>query len=338
MSNQPGRRPVPPRSRGLDLRGAVDLGALARPAAGAAAGAARPAGGNGAGPSGAAGAAAGPSPFVRAVTDATFATDVIKVSETVPVVIDFWATWCGPCKQLSPVLESLADEFGGRFLLVTVDVDANQQLAGAFQVQGIPAVFAVVKGQPLPLFQGVQPEAQVRQLLTELLRVAEANGVSGVLPGGTDQPGELDETAEPVEDLLPPLHQAAYDAIERDDLDAAIAAYEQALRENPADEEARLGLAQVQLMNRTRHADLAAARAAAAAAPQDVAAQILVADLDILGGHVDDAFGRLIDTVRVTSGAERDQVRKHLVELFDVVGSAEPRVAKARLALANALF
>ncbi len=327
MSNQPGRAPRP----ALDLRGAVDLSALARrsapPAAPAAAG--EPA-------EQAPGGAAAGAP-VLAVTDATFVTEVVDRSQTVPVVIDFWATWCEPCKQLSPVLERLAAEFGGRFLLATVDVDANPQLGQAFQIQSIPTVYAVIKGQPVPLFQGAQPEAQVRAVITELLRVAAANGVTGTVPVGDAAP-DADSAEEPAEEPLPPLHQAAYDAIEEGDYDAAVRAYEQALRESPVDDDARVGLAQVKLLQRTADADAQQARAAAAASPEDVDAQILVADIDLLGGHVEDAFGRLVETVRRTSGADRDRARAHLVELFDVVGAADPRVASARLALANAVF
>jgi putative thioredoxin len=319
MSQMPSSAPAPR----LNLRGAVDLSGLSRKDTPAAA------------PSGA--SAPGAGGFTSAVVDVTEATfgDVVQQSMTVPVVIDLWATWCEPCKQLSPVLEMLAAEHAGAFLLAKVDVDANPQISAAFNVQSIPSVVAIVKGQPVPLFQGALPESQVRQVLGELLKVAEANGVNGRL-ALSDVEAQAD--VEPAEEELPPLHQEAYDAIDRGDMDAAAEAYRRALAENPADEMAKVGMAQVELFRRTDGADLAQARAAAAANPSDVDAQLLAADCDMLGGHVEDAFARLIDTVRTTSGDDRERVRVRLVELFDLVGSDDPRVSPARRALASALF
>ncbi|MFP5335602.1 MAG: tetratricopeptide repeat protein [Actinomycetes bacterium] len=313
MTQQPTQPPGPR----LDLRGAVDLSGLGQQ---------QPSGG--AAPSGAGGR------FVVDVTDATFGEAVVQQSMTVPVVVDLWATWCGPCKQLSPVLEKLAGDYDGRLLLAKVDVDANPQIAQAFGVQSIPTVVAVIKGQPVPLFQGAVPEPQVRKVFDELLRVAAENGVTGRLDGGSPEDGE----PEPAEPELPPLHAEAYDAIERGDLDAAADAYQRALAESPADDMAKAGLAQVELLRRTQGADLAAARAAAAADPSDVEAGMLCADLDVLGGHVEDAFARLVDLVRVTTGDERERVRQRLLELFDVVGQDDPRVLSARRGLASALF
>ena len=311
-----------PRSS-VPLRGAVDLAAVAAAAQRRQQAAERPAGG---------GPEAGG--VVVDVSEADFQDVVLEQSMTVPVVVDLWADWCGPCKQLSPVLERLAGEYGGRFLLAKVDVDANPRLAQVFQAQSIPMVVAVVKGQPVPLFQGALPEQQVAAYLDELLRVAEANGVTGVLAGA----GETDADAEPEEAPLPPLHQEAFDAIDAGDLDAAIVAYEKALAQNPADEMATAGLAQVKLLQRTMGVDPQAARDAAAQSPTDADAQIVVADFDVMGGHVDDAFARLVDTVRVTAGDDREKVRSHLVELFTVVGPTDDRVIKARRALTSALF
>ena len=279
--------------------GAVDLSSLSRPVP------ASPGPATDGAPSGAVG-------VVVDVTEAEFQSLVVEQSMTVPVVIDFWADWCGPCKQLSPVLEKLAVADAGRWLLAKIDVDANQRLGQAFQVQGIPAVFAVVKGQPIPLFQGALPETQVREYLDELLRVAEANGVSGRLAAGDAPPAAAEE-----EPAVDPRYDEAYDAIERGDLEAAAAAYRSLLDSAPDD---------------------ADARAAAAADPDDVDAQCRVADLDLLGGHVEDAFGRLVDLVRRTAGDDRDRARTHLVGLFDLVGNQDDRVVVARTALANALF
>jgi putative thioredoxin len=215
-------------------------------------------------------------------------------------------------------------------VLAKIDVDANQRLGQAFQVQSIPSVFAVLKGQPIPLFQGAYPEPEIRRFLDELLRVAAANGVSGRVQVGAAPPA----TEEPAED---PRYEQAYDAIERGDLDAAAAAYRSLLEQNPGDADAQAGLGQVELMRRTKDLDPAATRARAAEQPDDVDAQTAAADLDLLGGHVEDAFGRLIELVRRTSGSDRDRARSHLLQLFELVGP-DDRVAKARTALANALF
>ena len=312
-----------PTGPGMSLHGAVDLSAVAAQSQ------RRQQAGNG-GPAPARGSASG---VVVDVTEADFQQVVVEQSMTVPVVIDLWATWCQPCKQLSPLLERLAEEYGGRFLLAKVDVDANPRLGQVFQAQSIPMVVAVVKGQPVPLFQGALPEQQVRAYLDELPRLAESNGVSGTLAPAPEASAEED-----VEPELPPLHQEAYEAIERDDLPAAAAAYEKALAQDPSDALARAGQAQVGLLLRTQGTDPQAARAAAAAAPTDPRAQVLAADLDLLGGHVEDAFARLVDTVRNTSGEDRDLVRAHLLELFEIVGPGDPRVAAARRALTSALF
>ncbi|WP_426561668.1 co-chaperone YbbN [Angustibacter sp. McL0619] len=327
MSQPPG-----PSASSISLRGAVDLAAVAAQAKRreqAANGESRPTSG-----------------FVVEADEESFQS-VVELSLTVPVVVDLRASYSEQSTQLSAVLERLAGEYGGRFLLARVDIETNPRLAQVFQAQAVPSVVAVVKGQPVPLFQGSLPDEQVRAYLDELLRVAEANGVTGTLPGGTGAPGEAspDDDAQdgpiapaPDEPPLPPLHAEAYDAIERGDLDAAAAAYEKAIAQSPADDEAKAGLSQVNLLRRTDGVDPQTARAAAASAPQDPQAQILVADLDLLGGHVEDAFARLVDTVRVTSGDERNAVREHLVELFEVVGPADPRVVTARRALSAALY
>ncbi len=274
--------------------------------------------------------AAGATPFVIDVTEATFEAEVLVRSQTVPVVIDFWADWCGPCKQLSPVLERLAAEYDGRFLLAKIDVDANQRIAQAAQVQSIPMVVGVVAGQVVPLFSGAYPEPQVRQYLDELIKVANANGVTGTAT--VAEPAE----AEPVEEVVDPRWDSAADAIDRGDFAAAAEAFRSLLADSPGDPDATAGLAQVELMQRASGID-PAMLARADADPADVEAACAAADADIAAGDVEAGFTRLVEAVRRTSGDERSTAREHLVGLFDLVGD-DPRVAKARLALANALF
>lgn len=306
---------------GAVLRGAVDLSALrSRPAPVSE--------GEQASGSGTA------SSLIVDVTDQTF-PQVLELSRSVPVVVDLWAEWCGPCKQLGPILEKVVTELAGRVVLAKVDVDANPQLAQAFRAQSIPMVVALVAGQPVPLFTGAVPEQQVREVFAQLLQVAAQNGVTGTVPveGAAD-----DADAAPAEPELPPLHAEAFEAIEAGDYPRAIAAYEKALAENPRDEDARVGLGQVRLLGRVQGADLQAARAAAAAAPLDIPAQLAVADLDVAGGHIDDAFDRLLELFAALPDSDRGEVRERLLELFGLVGDADPRVGRARGRLASLLF
>ncbi|WP_225753740.1 tetratricopeptide repeat protein [Actinotalea sp. Marseille-Q4924] len=314
-------QPTGPRPR-LDVRGAVDLSALGRPPAPA------PGGPAGAAPAGDDGVAAG---VVVDVTEATF-PEVVQRSVEVPVLLSLWAAGDAASTSVTATLVQIAGELGGRLLVGRIDVERSPQVAQAVSAQSGSTVVAVVKGQAVPLPPLEQATAeQVRAVVDQVLQMAEANGVTGRVDVGGEAP-------EPEEPPLPPLHQEAYDAIERDDLDAAASAYTRALAENPRDEDARIGLAQVELLRRTQDVDPATARAAAAADATDVEAQLLVADLDVLGGKVEDAFTRLVDTVRRTAGDDRERARVRLVELFAVVGDTDPRVMTARRALASALY
>ncbi len=320
-------------------RGAVDLSAVAAmttPGA-ATAGAGAPAA-----------PVPGPAPAGRAVPDGlvvevTPATLQQALTRTVNVagLLVLWSSGHPQTRQLIDTVAAVAARQEGRVLVLTADLTGHPELLQAFQpllVQAfgqptVPATFGLLQGQPVPLFPGIADEGQVGQAVEQLLQAAVQNGITGRV-----DLGPLPEGAEAEEEALSPLHEAAYEAIERGDLAAAAQAYEQAIAADASDDDARLGLAQVRLMERTQGVDLNAARAAAAADPSDVEAACVVADLDVLGGHVEDAFTRLVDLVRTSAGEERDRARTHLLGLFDVVGAQDERVRKGRTALMSALF
>ncbi|MFF5788806.1 tetratricopeptide repeat protein [Streptomyces sp. NPDC012693] len=283
-------------------------------------------------------AAVAPSALVIDVDEAGFERDVLQRSAEVPVVLDFWAEWCEPCKQLGPLLERLAVEYNGRFLLAKIDVDANQMLMQQFGIQGIPAVFAVVAGQALPLFQGAVPEAQIRETLDQLIQIGEERfGLTGIVVDADASEGAAADR-QPVAGPYDALLEAALSALDAGDLAGAVQAYKNVLADDPAHPEAKLGLAQAELLARVQDLDPAAVRKNAAENPADVTSQIAAADLDLVGGHVQDAFGRLVETVRRTAGEDRDAARLRLLELFEVIGADDPRVTAARQALARVLF
>ncbi|WP_402375688.1 tetratricopeptide repeat protein [Isoptericola rhizosphaerae] len=312
--------PVPDPS--FSPRGAVDLSALNRPQSP---------------PPGEPGGAPTAGGFVVDLTDANF-QQVVQDSTKHLVVVLLWKPTDQANADLATSLGAVADEYAGRFMLGRLDVDAYPQLAAAFQPEGVPTVVAVLQGQPVPLFAGGASEEQVRGVLDQLLAAAEQNGVTGRVPAQDGSEPAAEAPVEEPEEPLPPLHQEAYDAIERDDLDAAAAAYGKALKQDPKDAQAVAGLAQVALMQRTRGADLQQVRQAAADAPTDVDAQLAVADMDMLGGKVDDALARLLDLLPGADDDAKEKLRGRLVDYFEVVGASDPRVAKARRRLAMYLY
>jgi putative thioredoxin len=310
--------------------GAIDLSALKRPAPGAAAG-----------PSVGGAAAGGPS--AGGPGGASYSVDVdernfeqlLQLSMTAPVVLVVYSPSQMPASaQLADDLSTVADGLGGRIAVGRIDVDAQPGIAQAMQVQSVPLVAMVLQGRLQPMFQDVPPLEELRMMFGQLVEQMAAQGMTGrhqPLAAASPAAGEPEEATDP-------RYAAAEDALMSGNLETAISEYQKLVDANPADAQAALGLAQAKLLQRTTGVDLNAARQAAAEAPDAVAAQTLVADLDLLGGHVEDAFNRLVDLVRRTTGDDRDKARLHLLELFAVVGNEDPRVLKGRQALASALF
>lgn len=353
MTNQP--------LNAASLRGAVDLSSLKKPQGpGSAAGAPGGTVGGVTSPSGASGQQAGAGTSDAQAGD-TFRRDGLVVDVTAenfqtlvqqslshPVIIAVWARSQPASQQPIDVLARAVRGQQGRVLLGVADLDEAPEIGQVFAQlsqqaaqQGQPGQIlaaAFVQGQPIPI-PPVVDDATAGELLSQIVQIAVQNGVTGRVadydPNASGAVADPDVTAEPE---LPPLHKIAYDAIDQGDYEGALAAFDKALEQNPKDEEARLARGQVMLMQRTQGVDLNAAREAAASNPGDIEAQMTVADLDLLGGHVEDAFARLVDLVKATRDEERTRVREHLIELFDVVGASDPRVKKARTSLMSALY
>lgn len=260
------------------------------------------------------------------VDESTF-TSLVAISDRVPVVIDLWAEWCEPCKQLSPILERVVTSYGGRLVLAKVDVDANPRLQQAFGVQSIPTVVALIKGQPVPLFQSALPEPQVQAYFDELLKLAGENGVTGhaVVGGAEPEPAG-------------PAHPEAEEALAKGDFDTAENLFKAALANSPADEEAKFGLARAGLGRRLIDQEPDDLIAAADADPKNVDAAKAAADAEVVSGNAGSAFNRLISLIRTTAGDEKESLRLRVLDLFEVLGADDPAVTKARTALMRALF
>lgn len=302
---------VPPSP--ASLRGAVDLSSLVHPPAAA---------------DGVPGGNVSVPSLVVEGTDANF-TGILELSSTVPVVVEFYMG--APSATLTRVIAQQA----GKFMLATVDAQANPQLQQAFKVAAVPTVAAVIGGRPIALYEGDVAEADVLDVLKQLVTLAAQSGVTGTVTPAEETSAE---PAEPVEEPLPPHHQEAYDAMSRGDFAAAIAEYKTAIAQDPRDHLAVAGLAQVSLLARLGDAAAGDLRAAAAAAPSDVDAQLAVADLDVSGGHVEDAFDRLLELFPSLDQAGKDSVRTRLLDYFEIAGADDPRVVAARRRLTGLLY
>lgn len=315
----PRRQAAPSPATTAAMSGAVDLAAVKARSEAAARAAEAPA------------PAAGQ--YVIDVTEASFQADVLDRSFQVPVLLDVWATWCEPCKQLSPILEKLANEAAGQWILAKVDADANQRLCQALQVQGIPAVFAVIGGQLVPGFQGALPEAQVREFVGAVLQAAEQAGLS-TAPADTP---EADEAAPEPAAPEDPRFDAAEAALAEGNYQQAAEHFKQILDAEPNNAAASVGLAQTRLLQRVATADPTLA-SRADAEMDNVAAQLAAADAAMASGDADGALHRLLAALTRTAGDDREAVRQRLLDLFEILGPDDERVAPARREMARALF
>ena len=325
---------------GINMAGAIDLGALATAKKSA--------------EQASQALASAPPGVVIDVTESDFEELVVKRSLQIPVVVDLWAEWCGPCKQLSPALEKLTAEQNGRLILAKVDVDANQQLAAAFNVQSIPSVFLVIGGQVAPLFQGAVPEAQLRQVFEKVLELAASQGITGYLTstgevaGASNVPTNADMSESvgagaggvgaaggPISD---PHLVAIQEALSKGDTAGAKQAAENLLLDRPGDPVATAVLAQVSLMERAQDLDPKKVEERATGLPDDVTAQMQMADLEFTSGQPAEAFGRLIGLIKRVQGDDKEVVRLRLLELFDCLPPDDPAALKGRRDLASSLF
>jgi putative thioredoxin len=309
-------------SSSFSRHGAVDLSQLAQRAkqAGGAPGAAPD----------------GTGSYVVEATEQTFEAEAIRKSVKHPVVVELYSPRVATGQRLSDALEALAAESAGRFLLVRVNVDVAPGIVQALGLQAVPTVIAVINGQIAPLFQGVLNKEQAGAYIEQLLKAAVANGIVGrAEPVVAGSAAEAD--AEPEEPVSDPRFAAADEALAKGDFAAAAAEFDKLLQANPSDAEAKAGKAQAGLLARASVLDPRAA-VARAATSTELIDQLAAADAEMVTGQAAAAFARLIEVVRRSSGEDRNTARVRLLELFETLGSGDPRVLKARRDLMAALF
>jgi putative thioredoxin len=257
----------------------------------------------------------------KEVTASTLASDFVTLSKTKVVILLCWSARSAESVAVLETLAKIHSEAADVWTLGSVDVDAQPEVAKALQVRAVPFAVGLVGEQLLPLFEQSYPEAQIRMVIEKVLSIAAEQGIG-----------------EAVEEKMEPEEEEALAALESHDYDTAESAYKKLLARRPADIFAKLGLAHTQLLIRTTGLDAEAVAKKAAEEPGNLDAQIQCADCEVVLGSIDLAFDRLLNSVRTSTGADQARVKNHLLELFALVDPADPRLIKARSALANALF
>ena len=248
-------------------------------------------------------------------------TEILPLSLIRPVIVLMWSPRSSESVEMIKTLGKLETDYNGAFALARVDVDANPEVGQAFQTKSVPYAVAIIAEQMVPLFEQSYPEAQVKMVIDKVLTLASEQGI-GEAPAEQIEPEETE----------------ALDALESGDYIKAEAAYKKWLARKPAENLAKLGLAQTQLLIRTEGLDLNAVVAQSALTPTDVDLQLRAADVEIVNGGVEAAFSRLLHAIKATTGDERTKIKNHLLQLFALVDPSDPRLAAARKELASALF
>ncbi len=261
-----------------------------------------------------------PMPGIE-VTVENLSNEILPLSLVRPVIVLMWTSRSPESVEMVKTFGKLETDYKAAFSLARVDIDANPEVAQAFQTKSVPYAVAIIAEQMVPLFEQAYPEAQVKLVIDKVLTLSSEQGV-GEAPVEQVEPEETD----------------AINALESGDYIAAEAAYKKWLARKPNENFAKLGLAQTQLLIRTEGLDLNTVIAQSTAAPTDIDLQLMAADVEIVNGGVEAAFTRLLHAVKATTGDDRTKIKNHLLGLFALVDPSDPRLTAARKELASALF